>query len=178
MSVWEGSGAPVDACQYQRFSMLYAPQGSVPLVEGSRHALISVAASSDRLRESAISDRWTALMIPLNMFRLWQGFRRKSYLLLINQMESGDIQRGQGGRLRLMGAGSKVLRVWNLVLSLLNSLAGRSLSRNYLLPLRYRARQRVGRRSSRALRVKWSNKKLRMLRIPTSLKRRRSVPRM
>ena len=91
--------------------MAYAPQGSTPPVEGSRHAPISVAAYYDRLRESSISDWRTALVIPLATLRLCQGFRHKADILSINRMESSDIQRGQGGRFSLGGTGSRVLRV-------------------------------------------------------------------
>ena len=45
--------------------------GSKPTMEGSIHATISVAASSNLLQESAISDRQTALVIPLTMLQLW-----------------------------------------------------------------------------------------------------------
>ena len=50
MSVQEGLGTRAESCQYQRFSMAYAPQGSDPPMEGARHAPISAVASSARLR--------------------------------------------------------------------------------------------------------------------------------
>ena len=56
--------------------------------------MISVADSYASLRESAISDRNTDLVSPLATLWLWRGFRRKTALLSINRMESGDIQRG------------------------------------------------------------------------------------
>ena len=68
-----------------------------------RHTLISVAASSARLRESDIRNRRTALVIPLTTFRLWQGFRRKAARLSISRIKYGDIQRGRGGRFSLGG---------------------------------------------------------------------------
>ena len=89
-------------------------------------------------------------MIPLAMFWLWQGFRRKANLLSINRMEAGDTQRGKGGLFSLGGTGSRDLRVWNLALALLYYLLGGSLIVNDLLPLRYWACQKVGGRRSRA----------------------------
>ena len=48
--------------------MAYPTQGSAPPMEDSIHAHIFIAASSARLRESAIRDRLMALVIPLAMF--------------------------------------------------------------------------------------------------------------
>ena len=147
-------------------------------MSGYRHVPISVAASFDCLRESAIKDRQTALVSPLATFRLWWGFRRKAALLSINRMEAGDIQRGRGGRFSLGGTGYRALRFWNLSSALLRSLAGRSLSGNDILPLRYRKWKRVGQRRSHDLGMEWSDEKFRMLQIPTIPKPRRFGPRM
>ena len=61
--------------------------------------------------------------------------------------------------------GSGALRVWNLESDLVSSSAGGSLSRNALLPLSYRAWNRVGHRSSCALSAKWSDEKFCISRI-------------
>ena len=103
MSFREGLVARAETCLYQHFSMAYAPRGSAPTVAGSRNALISVADSSTRLWVTAIRDWWTALVAPLATFRLWRGFWRKVAILSINRMESGDIQKGRGGRFSLRG---------------------------------------------------------------------------
>ena len=137
--------------------MTYAPQGSSPTVEGSRHAPIYVSTPFARLWESAIRYQRMVLVRPLVTFRLWRGFRRKDALLSTSWMEYGDIQRDQGGRFRSEGNDFRALRVWNLVSALLHSLAGgrgEGVSRNALLPLRYQAWQLVGNRRSLAMSVK------------------------
>ena len=91
--------------------MAYALRGSDPPVEGSIHAPIFVAASSARLRQSAIREWRTDLVIPPGMFQLWQGFHCMDERFSIIHMESGYIQRGQGGRFSLGGTGSRFLRV-------------------------------------------------------------------
>ena len=83
--------------------MAYAQRGSVPLVEGSIHAMISVASSYALLRESSKRDWKTALVRPLAMLRLCQGFWRKAARLSINRMESEEIQRGRGERFNMGG---------------------------------------------------------------------------
>ena len=98
--------------------------GSDPPVEGSRHTPISVAAPSARFRESAIRDRQMDMLSPLNTLRMWLGFCFKAARLSTNRMESGDIQRGQGGHFSLGGTGSRVLRVWNFASNLLSSAVG------------------------------------------------------
>ena len=90
-------------------------------------------------------DRCTALVITINTLWLCRGFRHKVTRLSINQMELGDINSGKGGG-RLQGIGGLKLCIY------LAELRSRgSLGDDTLLPLRYRAWQQVGRRSSRAL---------------------------
>ena len=165
-----GVGHPCGHVSISTFQYGIRSAGSAPPMAGSINAPISVSASSARLRESAIRDQRTTLVIPVTMFRLWQGFRHKASLLSIKQMEAGDIQMGQGGSFILGGDGSRALKVWNSSSSLVSSSAGGILSGNALLPLRYRVCQRVGRWSSCALSTKWSDEKFRMSRIPISLK--------
>ena len=103
ISVREGLGARADACKYCRFSMSYAPRGSVYTAVVSRHALIDVAVSLYHLQYSTNRERLPALMRKIATLRL----RRRSARLSISQMYLGDIHRGrgvfQGGGGRLQG---------------------------------------------------------------------------
>ena len=121
----------------------------------SSYALIYVAASSDLLWGATMRDLQTNLVIHLAFSRLWRDFCCMATRLSINRMESGDIQRGWGGRFSLEGTGSRVLRVWKFASTLLSSEVGRSLSGNALLHWMYQMWKRVGICSSRALRSKW-----------------------
>ena len=91
------------------------------------------------------------------MLRLCQEFQCKDARLLINRMELGDIQRVRGGRFNMGGAGSNVLRVYNVASNLLSSAADGILSGNATCPWRYWAWQRVGHCRSCVLIVKWSD---------------------
>ena len=178
--VREGLGARADTCRYQRFSMVYTPCGSVSPSDGSIHSLIAFAASSTCLQKSTIRYRWMALVGTLSTLRLWRGLWQRAARISIIPMDLGDVQRGWEGCFRVGCTGSKFLMVCNCMSAPLSSAAGGGwgLSRNYLLPRRYRAWHRVGCCNSLSQIAKWSDMYLRMSLIPTSSKRRRSVPRM
>ena len=83
--------------------MEYALQRSVTYAEGSRNALIAVAASLARLQESTIRDHCMDLVKPLATLSLWQGLQHRDERLSTIWMDLGDIQRGQWGRFRVGG---------------------------------------------------------------------------
>ena len=77
------------------------------------------------------------MLRPLATFLLWIGLWRRDARLSMICMYLGDIQRGQRGRFRMGGTGSKVLMVWNLAYNPLSYASGvGGLSRNPLLPWR------------------------------------------
>ena len=119
-----GLGACKDACRYHRFSRAYAPRRSISPAKRSRNSPIAAVAFLACLLYYSIRDWCTSLMRPLYTLRLWRGLWRRDAHLLISRMDLGDIQRGRGGRFRVGGTGSRVLRVWNLESTLMSSTAG------------------------------------------------------
>ena len=113
MSDWEGSGALVDACRYQRLRTVYALQRSFSPVAGSRHAPISSAAIYDSRQEFSIRDLQTEFLRALATIQKWRGLCQRAGRSSIIMMVANDIQRGQveqGARVRWGGGRIKVFK--------------------------------------------------------------------